>query len=219
MHTLGGKDSGLWTQGCTSKAATYDSLLALVICGSFLLVITLSRNHMFQSVIAGVNGSLPWQPTPHFRDSTLGRTSDRPRSWWDRLRVTWSNFQLTNTQVSSICCINWTLKPQILDPNTWVILKASNVEVWGIDLLRWLNERMVNRITNERDSSCISPWHENGKYIFSSDMKRSFTNINENTLWVSCCQLMFIIMHIKIKIGGSSIEIYQNDMWKNEKSN
>jgi hypothetical protein len=103
------------------------SLLALVICGSFLLVITLSWNHMLQSVIAGVNGSLPWQPTPHFRDSTLGRTSDRPRSRWDRLRITWSNSQLTNTQVSSMCCMNWTLKPQILDPNTWVFCSHENM--------------------------------------------------------------------------------------------
>jgi hypothetical protein len=122
MHTLGGKDSGYEHKVAHLKLQLMILCLLLSFVGPFFLVITLSWNHMLQSVIAGVNGSLPWQPTPHFRDSTLGRTSDRPRSWWDRLRVTWSNFQLTNTQVSSICCINWTLKPQILDPNTWVSL-------------------------------------------------------------------------------------------------
>jgi hypothetical protein len=30
---------------------------------------------------------------------------------------------------------------------------------------------------------------------------------------------MFIMIHIKIKIGDISIEISQNDMWKNERSN
>lgn len=127
MHTLGGKDSGYEHKVAHLKLQLMILCLLLSFVGPFFLVITLSRNHMLQSVIAGVNGSLPWQPTPHFRDSTLGRTSDRPRSWWDRLRVTWSNFQLTNTQVSSKCCINWTLKPQILDPKTWVFCTHENV--------------------------------------------------------------------------------------------
>jgi hypothetical protein len=45
------------------------------------------------------------------------------------------------------------------------------------------------------------------------------TKPNEFFLQISCFHLLFVMIHIKIKIGIIQQKCLKNDMWKNEKSN